>query len=194
MEKFGRQLHLRKRHMDKSYAGRWQLRCGIALGCVLMACSALAHAQYVWLDEKGSKQFSDRPPPSSVPAKRILKAPGAAPHVNVSVSAPADAADENAPAKEKKAAPTLAERNADFRKRQTEQAEQEHKSDDDARRKADLASNCKGARHNQQTLASGVRIGVAGKDGERAYMSDEERAQQTKNVKRILEDCAAAAL
>ncbi|UUZ48461.1 DUF4124 domain-containing protein [Massilia sp. B-10] len=35
---------------------------------------SLAQAQYVWVDEKGVKQFSDRSPPSNIPAKNILEA------------------------------------------------------------------------------------------------------------------------
>ena len=44
-------------------------------GGALLLCTSLSHAQWVWLDEKGLKQFSDRPPPNSVPQKRILKQP-----------------------------------------------------------------------------------------------------------------------
>ena len=36
------------------------------------------HAQHVWVDEKGVKQYSDMAPPTSVPTNRILKSPGAA--------------------------------------------------------------------------------------------------------------------
>src|SRR5471030_2362506 len=45
-------------------------------GGALLALSAQALAQYIWLDEKGIKHLSDRPPPPSVPDQRILKAPG----------------------------------------------------------------------------------------------------------------------
>ena len=48
--------------------------------CLLAALAAApqARAQYVWIDDKGLKQLSDRPPPPNVPAKRILKAPPSA--------------------------------------------------------------------------------------------------------------------
>ena len=49
-----------------------------ALLASLWLSMASAHAQYVWVDEKGLKQYSDRAPPASVPLKRILKAPGLA--------------------------------------------------------------------------------------------------------------------
>ncbi|MGB9108871.1 MAG: DUF4124 domain-containing protein, partial [Telluria sp.] len=41
----------------------------------LALTSLLAHAQYSWLDDKGSRVFSDRPPPPGTPPARILKAP-----------------------------------------------------------------------------------------------------------------------
>ena len=49
-------------------------RLTVALALSLGASAALA--QYIWLDSKGVKQYSDRPPPPSVPTSKILKAPG----------------------------------------------------------------------------------------------------------------------
>jgi hypothetical protein len=52
---------------------RWlRLLCAGALALT----SLLAHAQYSWLDDKGTRVFSDRPPPPGTPPSRILKAPG----------------------------------------------------------------------------------------------------------------------
>ncbi|MBF9265764.1 DUF4124 domain-containing protein, partial [Paracidovorax cattleyae] len=50
----------------------------LVLAC---ACSwALgASAQWQWIDKDGRKVFSDRPPPTDVPARNILKQPGGAP-------------------------------------------------------------------------------------------------------------------
>ncbi|MDC8760351.1 DUF4124 domain-containing protein [Janthinobacterium fluminis] len=158
----------------------------LLLAGALLAAAALAQAQYVWLDDKGLRQYSDRPPPPSVPAKRILKAPGAAQPDAAGAQAPADV-DAAPPAT--KAAPTTAERNADFRKRKTEAAEQEQKAADAARRQADIDSNCASLRQNKQMLDSGRRIGVTDKAGQPGYMSDDERARQTKQVQRSLADC-----
>jgi hypothetical protein len=83
---------------------------------VLAAAAAPALAQYMWLDEKGVKQLSDRPPPPSVPDKRILKAPGK-PTFNPNAPAEDDGAPAADAAAQPKAAPTLAERNADYNKR-----------------------------------------------------------------------------
>ena len=43
------------------------------IALLLYVLAAGASAQYIWLNEKGRKQFSDTPPPASVPKHRILK-------------------------------------------------------------------------------------------------------------------------
>lgn len=50
-------------------------RARLLAATALMAFASMAQAQYMWIDDKGLKQFSDRPPPPSVPLKHILKAP-----------------------------------------------------------------------------------------------------------------------
>lgn len=138
-----------------------------------------ALAQYAWIDDHGVKQYSDRPPPASLPKARILRQPGGAAATESSAStAPASAA-----------APTLADRNAEFRKRQAEKAENEKKSAEEAKLAADRRQNCERAADYQRTLESGVRIGTTGKDGERAILSDEQRARELQETRRILADC-----
>lgn len=140
-----------------------------------------ALAQYAWIDDHGVKQYSDRPPPASVPKARILRQPG---------GAAAAAADTSpSPASAAPAAPTLADRNAEFRKRQAEKAENEKKSAEEAKLAADRRQNCERAADYQRTLESGVRIGTTGKDGERAILSDEQRARELQETRRILADC-----
>src|SRR5688500_11818225 len=45
----------------------------IALSCTV---PAIAVAQWQWIDKDGRKVFSDRSPPSDIPAKNILRHPG----------------------------------------------------------------------------------------------------------------------
>ena len=154
-------------------------------GLTLLALAGAAHAQYMWIDPKGIRQYSDRPPPPSTPAHKILKAPGRLPP-----AAPASDADTPATPPEKaNSAPTLAEREAAFRKRAQERAEQERKQADEARRKADLAERCAAARETKAHLNSGIRIAKVGADGERAFLSDEERAARVAQANRVLEAC-----
>jgi len=158
--------------------------------CALTAYAGLAYSQYLWIDEKGIKQFSDRAPPSSVPLKNILKMPGG---TNLPVLVPivpdAPASPAAVPAAAPKGPPTLAERNADFRKRAMEQAEREQKAQDEAANKAATAANCESARAMKQTLDSGVRIGITEKNGERGFMSEAQRGQEAGKVNKVLAGC-----
>jgi hypothetical protein len=155
-------------------------------------------AQYVWIDDKGLKQLSDRPPPPSVPAQRILKAPGkplfnpnAAP-AQADAAAPVLAADaNNAPpgTQAGTGAPTLAERNAAFNKRRADAAAAERKTAEDAQQKADTAANCDAARQNQRALDQGMRMVNVDKNGERAVMTDQQRAELGKKNQKVLAGC-----
>ncbi|OFA01049.1 DUF4124 domain-containing protein [Duganella sp. HH101] len=162
-------------------------------GALLLAASSLAIAQYMWIDDKGVKQLSDRPPPPSVPEQRILKAPGKAPfnpNAPAAAEAEAPAADAAAPdAPPAKRPPTLAERNADFNKRKADAAAADKKAADEARQKADIAANCDAARKNQQALADGLRLSNYDKNGERGIMGDEERAEMAKKNQKVLAGC-----
>jgi hypothetical protein len=159
-----------------------------SLACALLfGISSLAMAQYIWIDDKGVKQLSDRPPPPEVPAKRILKAPGK-PLFNP--NAPAE--PETAPAAEAptaKPAPTLAERNADFNRRKTEATAAEKKAADEAQRNADIAANCDAARKNQLALDQGIRMSTYDKNGERTAMGDAEREEMRKKTQKVLSGC-----
>jgi Domain of unknown function (DUF4124) len=171
-------------------AHKRRLLAGAALVLFSGACAALAHAQYLWVDEKGIKQFSDRPPPPSTPLKKILKAPGMQlPERDSAAPGEAAAAPAADTATKPKAELTLAERNADFRKRGKEQAEREQKAAEEAQRKSELAENCEAARENRQQLDSGVRISTTDKNGERNYMGDAERAQRSAKVNKTLAQC-----
>ena len=154
----------------------------------LMALASLAQAQYMWIDEKGLKQFSDRPPPPSVPLKHILKAPHGMPSAASIAAEPAAAVPAPELAKPK-AAPTVADRNADYNKRVKEKAERDEKDQAEAERKAALAENCSRAREARQSLDSGVRIGSVDKNGERAFLSDEQRAGESQKVNKALAAC-----
>jgi type IV secretory pathway VirB10-like protein len=158
------------------------------VAAALMAFASLAQAQYMWIDEKGVKQFSDKAPPSSVPLKNILKAPRG---VETAVLVPTDApAAATAPAAAKpKAAPTVADRNADYNKRQKEQAALEKKEKTEREAKAAQAEHCDSLRANKRALDSGVRIGVQDKTGERAYMTEQQRAAEAGKVDKALASC-----
>lgn len=163
-----------------------------------LSLSASAFAQYIWLNDKGVKQYSDMPPPASVPNSRIVKAPGVA--MRTPPPVPPDGAaiggSENgaasatvAAADKAKIPMTTAEKNMDFQKRRIEQAEKDKKTAEEKQMAADKSKNCERARDYQKALDSGQRITHTDKNGERAFMSDAQRAQETKDTRRILGDC-----
>lgn len=163
-------------------------RARLLAATALMAFASMAQAQYMWIDEKGLKQFSDRPPPPSIPLKHILKAPKGMPSADSIGAEPAAAAAAPEAAKPK-AAPTVADRNADYNKRVKEKAERDEKDQAEAERKAALAENCARAQEARQSLDSGARLGTVDKNGERSFMSDEQRAVASQKVNKSLAAC-----
>lgn len=160
------------------------------LGTLWFGMVGSAWAQYVWLNEKGIKQFSDQPPPLNVPKDRILKTPAAR------TPSPAKAADEGTvpPAIDTEPVsnsgqPTLAERNADFNKRKKDQADKEKKDAEESGRQSIRQKNCIAAKENQRALESGVRISQVGQNGEREFMTDEQRSKAAQENKRGLDEC-----
>ncbi len=162
----------------------------VATVATLLAIGSAApsFAQYVWLNENGVKQYSDMPPPPAIPANRILKLPSgsALPSAGNDTSAP-PVQTESAVAT--KPPMTTAERNADFRKRHAEQAEKEKKAAEQAKAAAEKAKACQRAREYQNALASGGRMTRTDQNGERSFLTDEQRAQEMQDVNRVLQQC-----
>lgn len=161
---------------------------------LMLGLSFPAFAQYVWLDEKGVKQYSDMPAPAAVPASRILKSPGAAVRAQAAGTTSKAAEDSNASGNGNVTAKTqlpmtTAEKNADFQKRRIEQSEKDKKAAEEAKHAADKAKNCERASTYQKALDSGQRIAQQGANGQRAFLSDVQRAQELRDIKRILAEC-----
>ncbi|KAF3996282.1 DUF4124 domain-containing protein [Glaciimonas immobilis] len=153
----------------------------------MLCIGSAAMAQYIWLDEKGIKQYSDMPPPLSVPVKRILKMPG-----NFSVPATAangDPKDDKDAQNVAKAPPTLIEQNAAFNKRKNEQAEKDKKATDAAKSATNKTKACDSARAYQRTLNSGQRIAQIDKNGQRAFFDDNQRQQASRENQQVLDEC-----
>lgn len=151
-------------------------------GGMLLLMAGLAQAQYAWIDEKGLRQFSDKAPPTSVPLKNILRSPV---RIALPEEAAAPAAGGALPATPK-VAPTLADRDADYRKRQLEKAELDKKVEAQAAKDRQRKMACDAARQNQQALSAGVR--VRSTDG--SYLDDKGRAAEQAKVNSYLSDCA----
>jgi hypothetical protein len=153
------------------------------LGALLLG-STVVHAQYAWIDEKGVRHFSDQPPPTNTPASKILKAPRGATQA-ADAAAPAAPAPSAAPKAPAKAAPTLAEREADYQKRRA-QGQEEEKKAALAKKEADnRRENCAAATRDRAQLDSGRRL----RTQQNIVMTEEDKAREQANVARVLNEC-----
>lgn len=122
---------------------------------------------------------------SAAESPTIAQPAGIAAAPAATATTPATAATTTAP----KPPLTTADKNADFLKRKAETEEKEKKQAEEARLAAAKARQCEQARGYASSLQSGERIAVTGKDGERSYMSDEKRLQESAEARRVLAGC-----
>jgi type IV secretory pathway VirB10-like protein len=169
------------------------------IATALLSSAGFAHAQYSWTGDNGVRQFSDRPPPPGTPAHKILKAPGrsgaalqaAAPSATPQPVA-AGAAGSPAPGSKAgaaKGAPTLAQREAAYRERAAQRESEEKKEALEAQRQRGLAEHCEAARRIKAEAESGIRVAKFEANGERGFMTDEEKAAQAARANKVLADC-----
>jgi hypothetical protein len=153
-----------------------QVLCAGALALT----SLLAHAQYSWLDDKGTRVFSDRPPPPGTPPARILKAPhGMEP-------APLAPAADTAQA----AMPDWKLREEDYKKRSAQRAREEEKEQQAlARQRGDHIVECSWARGAQMQLARARWLEWTNKKGKREIMSEADRRGEQERAQKILSHC-----
>jgi type IV secretory pathway VirB10-like protein len=157
-------------------------------GLAALLLASLAHAQYAWIDAKGVRHFSDRPPPPSTPADKILQAPGK-PSVAELLQEPAATPAAQGSAAKPASSPTLAEREADYRKRAQQRAKEDQKQAEEAQHKQAQLENCENARRYKALLDSGVRVADTAADGGRTFISDEERARRQAQSSAVLASC-----
>ena len=152
-------------------------------GLALFCCAGIAQAQFVWIAPNGTRQYSDQPPPAGTPPSKILKAPGRAP---IQEGPPPEA---TAPAVAKPKATTLAEREADYRKRAEQRVEAERKAQDEARQATARREYCDEMRNSKRMFEAGARVAAVGSDGKQRFLDDGERAQRAAAIDKALADC-----
>jgi hypothetical protein len=164
-----------------------------ALLALLLVCSGPAQAQWAWRDAAGNITYSDAPPPSDVRPESILRRPGALPPAdtpsnsggnNGAVVHTPGQPDSGAPAvgKPANAPKTLAEQDAEFRKRREERLKAEQKQADDQAKAAEKLANCNQAHSYLDMIQSGTRLMRPNPDGTRGYMDDEARAAEVQKA------------
>lgn len=169
---------------------------------VSLAClaPALALSQWQWVDNDGRKVFSDRPPPSDVPAARILRQPGQRP-VSAAAAAATAAAPEATPAasaasaaRPAGSAPRIAgkDKALEDKKKQAEAAEAAKKKAEEEKIAAIKVENCERSKRSKAALDSGARISRTNEKGEREFLDDRQREAESQRLGSLIaRDCGA---
>ena len=154
-----------------------------------------ASAQWQWVEKDGRKIFSDRPPPSEIAEKDILKRPpGAAKagaaltSITPALQAASGAKPPAAPAS-RASAPKLSGKDAELeaKKKKAEDEEAVKKKADAEKTAKAKAENCERAKTGLATLQSGVRMAAVNAQGEREVFDDAKRASETKRAQEVID-------
>jgi hypothetical protein len=162
---------------------RWTV---VVLTALLGSLLALpAAAQWKWRDPSGHIQYSDTPPPPGVAEKDILQRPGGSSNTvqraNVPVAAPVPvSAASGLPA------PKVVDSELEAKRKKTEQDAADKKKADDAKTAAARAENCARAKAAMRSIESGVRLSRTNEKGEREFLDDKARAQETERTREVM--------
>jgi len=160
--------------------------------CIL---SLSASAQWQWVDKDGLRVFSDRPPPSDIPEKNILKRPrqyGKAMGAPAAAGLPVPDASGAAPqAQAGTAKPAGADKELTDKKKQVEKqaadAEAAKRKAEEERVAKTQAENCARARQAKAGFDSGMRMARTNEKGEREFMDDAARAEEASRTQAIID-------
>ena len=162
-----------------------------AAAAVLVLVSMPAEAQWKWKDKGGRIQYSDLPPPAGTPDQDILSKPTAQRRAGTAAPAASAASAASAPLLSSN---TLAPKGVDS---ELEAKRKKAEGDVDAKKKADQeriaaakADNCSRAQTQLRNFESGLRVMRTNDKGEREYLDDKQRADETKHAKDVIAaDC-----
>lgn len=163
----------------------------------LLLISPASFAQYQWRDGNGRMVFSDQPPPHDIdPAKVIRRDPGrlTPPASSSAGSAPKPEAGSASSSANAKSGPTasapesFADRQLDAKRKAQEKAEAERKKKEQAEQEAKVARACEDMRTEVRTLETGMRVTRVNAQGEREFLSDEDRTKRIDSVRRDMRE------
>ena len=166
-------------------------RLTLVLMFALLAAGLSGHAsaQWKWRDKAGVVQYSDLPPPAGIAEKDILQRPGAGQRKAAVPAAPASAASAAAAAPAA-ALPRGVEPELEAKRRKVEQDQAAKTKAEDDKLVAARADNCIRAKAYERTLDEGSRITRTDAKGEREFLDDKTRADESRRTKAIItSDC-----
>ena len=147
----------------------------LLISCVAMLLAGHATAQVLeCVDAKGKKEYAQTCPPGTVKETKLMKSGGDAAGAGTAKPAPA--------------AKSLAERDAEFRKRSLERQETEAKADKEKAESKEAERNCNDARAQLKQLQDGMRIArIDPKTGERAFLEDKDRPAEIASAQKAVD-------
>jgi hypothetical protein len=152
-------------------------RACLLLAALLAFAAGASAQQYKWVDRNGRVQYGDVPPPGANATP--LRGPAARP------APEAPSSDEAA----RKGPPSLADREAEFRKRREEAGKEREKQAKAAQQAEEKRRNCEDAHASLRTLESG-RVSRTNAQGERYFMEDAEIQREMERARQaIRESC-----
>jgi hypothetical protein len=179
----------------------------LVLLAALTALSAGAQAQWVWRDASGNVTYSDAPPPADVQPTSILRQPTAptaadlpnsgnsGPSGTYSTANPGSRGAENTVPPPAGAAEipraagsskTLAEQEADFRKRSAEREKAAQKAAQDEAQAGERAAACAQAKGYLQMIEGGTRLMRPDAEGNRNFMDEDQRAAEIQKTQEVI--------
>lgn len=144
------------------------------VGTAALAFSLNAFAQWKWIDGNGVTQYSDAPPPASVPQDKILKRPDSTPASTAHPSTPSTSPADEQKLKEEK---ELEQRVKDQERKEKEDALKKEKE-----QAKQVKEACQNARNNLATFQNGQRIRQINSKGEYEYLNDKGLEQKRKQT------------
>ena len=165
---------------------RWII-CGV-VALLGSALSLPATAQWKWRDKNGQMQYSDLPPPPSIPDRDILLRPSVGPRAasQPSTGTPITAASASAGISAERVpalVPKGVEPALEARRKQSEQDELNKRKADEPRLAAIKAENCSRAQANLRALQSGSKMTRTNEKGEREVFDDAMRAEESRRTR-----------
>ena len=151
------------------------------LGMLLLALAAAvslpAAAQWKWREKGGQIQYSDLPPPPGTPDADILQRP--------SPAAPRAAGSSAAGASAPLLVPKTGDPELEAKRKKAEQDDAAKKKVEEDRVAVAKLDNCARARAHLKALEDGQRISRVNAKGEREYLDDKGRAEETQRARSV---------
>lgn len=143
------------------------MKRALSLVIAVLAAGTVSAQVYTWRDASGKVHYSDTPPPGA----DVKQMRGGVP----------SGVDGGAQRR------SLNEQEQDFRKRRSETAEKQVKSEKELADAEAKKQDCERARAQLQALESGQRVTRFNDKGETVFLDDAERAQETERLRKQVE-------